>query len=62
MKRLILVLSCSIVSSISIFGQTVDADLRNHFKRHNLVKIDDTDALIKAENQVPFRFKVDDKT
>lgn len=62
MKRLIFVLSFLIVSSISTFGQTLDADLRNHFNKHSLVKIDDQEALRKAKNQVPFRFNVGGKT
>ena len=62
MKRFILVITFLLVCSVSIFGQTMDEDLKKSFNKHSLVKIDDQEALRKAKNQVPFRFKVGDKT
>ena len=50
------------VSSVSIFGQSLDADLKQYFAKHSTIKINDQDALKKAKNQLPFKFKVGDKT
>lgn len=62
MTRFIFVLWCLMILSVSVFGQTLDADLKNSFNKYSIVKIDDQDALKKAKNQQPFKFKVDDKT
>lgn len=61
MLRFIFVLWCLVISSISVFGQTLEADLRHSFNKYSVVKIDDQEALKKAKNQVPFRFETKDK-
>lgn len=61
MLRFIFVLWCLIISSVSVFGQTLDADLKNSFNKHSIVKIDNQEALKKAKNQVPFRLETNDK-
>ncbi|MGI8641219.1 MAG: FG-GAP-like repeat-containing protein [Pyrinomonadaceae bacterium] len=62
MIRFIFVSCCLAVLSISIFGQNLNADLRNSFNKYSIVKIEDQEALKKAKSQIPFKFDVDGKT
>ncbi len=62
MIRFIFGLGCLVVFSISIFGQNLNADLRNSFNKYSIVKINDQAALRKAKNQEPFKFDADGKT
>ncbi len=62
MIRFIFVSCCLAVFSISIFGQNLNADLRNSFNKYSIVEIDNQDALKRAKNQIPFKFDVDGKT
>ncbi len=62
MTRFIFVLWCLMIFSASIFGQTLDTDLKNSFNKYSVVKIDDQEALKKAKNQQTFMFKANDKT
>ncbi len=62
MTRFIFVLWCLMISSVSVLGQTLDADLKNSFNKYSMVKINDQEALKKAKNQIPFMFKANDKT
>ncbi|MCA1625667.1 MAG: M12 family metallo-peptidase [Acidobacteria bacterium] len=61
MIRFVFVLWCLVISSVSIFGQTLDADLKKSFNKHSVIKINDQEALKKAKNQEPFKFMVDGK-
>jgi len=62
MLKFIFVLSCLLISTVSVFGQTLDADLKNSFNKYSIVKIDNQEALKKAKNQVAFKFETKDKT
>jgi len=61
MIRFLLVLSCVTVFSISIFGQSLEADLKKSFHKYKVVKINNQDALRKAKVGIPFKIKPDDR-
>lgn len=61
MFRFIFVLWCLMISSVSVFGQALEADLRNSFNKYSIVKIDNQEALKKAKNQQPFKLETTDK-
>jgi hypothetical protein len=54
MFRFIFVVWCLIISSISLFAQSIEADSRKSFNRFSVVKIDNREALRKAKSGVPF--------
>lgn len=62
MTRFIFVLWCLTVSTVSVFGQTLEADLKKSFDKHDIVKINNQEALKKAKSQVPFKLETKDKT
>lgn len=61
MFRFIFVLWCLMISSVSVFGQALEADLRNSYNKYSIVKIDNQEALKKAKNQQPFKLETTDK-
>lgn len=62
MNRFIFVLWCLMISSVSVLGQTLEADLRKSFNKHSTVDINNQEALKKAKNQVQFKLETKDKT
>lgn len=61
MIKFIFVFFYLVISTISVFGQNLNADLTNFFNKYNIVKIDNQEALKKAKNQEPFKFDIDGK-
>ncbi len=57
MIKLITVLLCAMTFSISAFGQDLETDLKKSFKKFNVVKIDNQDALKKAKLKIPFQIQ-----
>ena len=62
MTKFILVLWCLMIFTASVFGQTLEADLRKSFNKHAVIKIDNQETLRKAKNRIPFKLETNDKT
>ncbi len=62
MIRFILIAACLAIFSISIFGQDLNADLKKSFNKFSIVKINNREALRKAESGAPVTIRFDDKT
>lgn len=62
MLKYVFVLCClTIICSASVFGQTLEDDLKKSFNKYSIVKINDQEALRKAKNQQAFRLETKDK-
>lgn len=56
------VLCCLMVFSASFFGQNLQADLKKHFNRFSVVKINSQEALLKAKSGVAFKIQTNEIT
>jgi Metallo-peptidase family M12/Reprolysin family propeptide/FG-GAP-like repeat len=61
MIRFVFVLWCAAFST-SIFGQNIEADLRKSFNKFTVVKINNREAVRKAQSSIPFKIQINDKT
>jgi hypothetical protein len=58
----VFVLCCAAAFSGSLFGQSIEADLRKSFNKFSVVKINNREALRKAESGTPFEIQINEKT
>lgn len=61
MNRFIFVLLCVTTFSVSIFGQTLEEDLKKSFRKFKIIKINNQEALRKARLKLPFKIQPEDK-
>jgi len=61
MLRFIFVLWSAAAFSGSIFGQSIEADLRKSFNRFTIVRINNAEALKKAESGTPFKIQIGER-
>lgn len=57
MIKFVFVFLCAAAFSAAAFGQNMDADLKKSFNKNSIVKIDNREALQKAESGIPFKIK-----
>ncbi len=62
MIRIVFVLLCAAAFSRSIFGQSVKDDLGKSFDKFSVVKINNREALRKADSGAPFEIQTNEKT
>lgn len=60
--RFLYVLCCLAVFSVGTFGQNLQADLKKHFNRFSVLKINNQEALLKAKSGIPFKIQTDENT
>jgi hypothetical protein len=61
MRRPFSILCCLMFFSVAAFAQNLQADLKKHFNRFSVVKINNQDALLKAKTGVPFNIQADER-
>lgn len=59
--RLLFILCFATVFSVSVFGQSVETDLKKSFNKFSVVKINNREALRKAKSGTPLKIRFDDK-
>jgi len=62
MVKFIFSIFCAAALSVSIFGQSMNADLSRSFNRFSVVKINNQEALQKAKTRSPFLIQTGEKT
>ncbi len=60
--KFLYVLCCLVVFSINILGQNLQADLKKHFIKFSVVKMNSQESLQKAKSGIPFKIQTDEKT